>query len=146
MSRERLRRLVETADTPAAARREVRKLMREAINGEHVLLAIVDILDSLVDGQEARGGEAVPLDGERISALGKALDGHFKLLNKVLPDLKSVELTGSDGGPLQVMGRQVSDIELAARLLWHLRKQGTTVEGEVEAEEPPGERSLDFLD
>lgn len=141
---EKLRRLVGPNPDPKAVSRAAKKLLREAIQGENVLLSIGDILDRLVQGQEPdpNGGPTpLPLDSERISALKGALDGHFKLLNKVLPDLRSVELTGADGEAL-IPRQEVSNVELAARLLYHLRATGTTVEGEVVEPEDDG---LDFL-
>ena len=140
---EKLRRLVGPNPDARAVSRGVKKLLREAIQGEQVLLSIGDILDRLMQGQEPSpdGGPPLPLDSERIAALKGAMDGHFKLLNKVLPDLRSVELTGADGEAL-IPKAEVSNIELAARLLYLARSAGVTVDAEVEEAEDEG---LDFL-
>lgn len=39
------------------------------------------------------------------------LGGYFKILNKVLPDLKAVELTGADGGPVTITDKPLSKEE-----------------------------------
>lgn len=132
---------------PVAARREARKQLRESIQGRHLLLSIEDIVKRLTSGVELTvdpppgvDPDTVSLSNDRISALRAALDAHFKLLNKVLPDLKAVELTGADGGPLQVEEQERSATEVAARLVWLLRTQGETIDVDTE------ESEHDFLD
>jgi len=113
----------------AATRDEI----RGRINGVWLVEGIVDTIRRLERGEEPSGGESVPLDAVRVSSLSSALQARFKLLGKVLPDLKAVEVTGADG---ERLAPEMNRTELAARMLFLLRSQGVTVEGELEPAEP----------
>lgn len=64
-----------------------RDVLREQIQGDKCLKSINE---SLLILQR----DYLKLGPEESQALKAALDGNFKLLNKVLPDLKAVEHTG----------------------------------------------------
>jgi hypothetical protein len=133
--------------TPSEVRKNVaatRESVRARIDGVHLVDGIMTTVKTLEAGEELVGERAtpVPLDSTRVSALSVAMQARFKLLAKVLPDLKAVELSGPEGEPLEM--RETSPTEVAARLLWLWRQSGTTVEGEVEPEQPRKELP-DFL-
>lgn len=108
----------------------VRDQLRRMVDGETQLRCIGEILDRLTSGWEPvrdpRTGSAdwVPLDRDRVAALNAALSTHLKLLNKVLPDLKAVELSGPDG---ERLASGTSDrLVLATKLLaiWREEQEG----------------------
>ena len=110
---------------PAMSR--VKAELRRAVDGMRLLSRIerVTILlesgyERLYDPDTGRLGDALPLTAARVSALGKVLDAQFRLLNKVLPDLKAVELSGPDGAPLTSTG-QPDKMVLATKLVAVLR-------------------------
>lgn len=82
--------------------------LRTMVDGLQQLAAIVRSIEVLEAGVEqvlsASTGlmEEVPLSSTRTAQLAAAIAARQRLLNKVLPDLKAVELTGQDGGPLTV--------------------------------------------
>lgn len=138
---------VEKKLTPAEARKRVaatRELVRERINGVHLVDGIISTVKTLEAGEELVGKSEtpVPLDSTRVAALSAAMQARFKLLAKVLPDLKAVEVSGPEGEPLEA--RETNSTEVAARLLWMWRNQGVTVDAEPEPEEPEKELP-DFL-
>lgn len=119
---------------PAATR--VRAALREQINGEQKLARIEQVVQALLAGEEtvtdrATGQQTpVPLTRERVAALKTALDVELRLLSKVLPDLKAVEVTGEDGVPLPASSDRMV---LATKLMAIMREGGTlTIEGEAE--------------
>lgn len=57
-----------------------------------------------------------PVDSAVVSAVKAEADLHLKMLNKVLPDLKAIELKDTIG-QAQVNGRMMSDTELIHRLM-----------------------------
>ena len=109
---------------PAATR--VRAALRQQVDGERQLRAIEDIVSRLTAGSEPVLNEVtgqyqpVPLDSTRVTALNAALGAHFKLLGKVLPDLKAVEITGEDGEPLSLGGGS-DKLVLATKLMALMR-------------------------
>ena len=85
----------------AARRAELNRNMRkEALreslaNGEH-LRHVVSMAEKIADlGQ--------PLDSDQLQRLKVAIDTKLRLINKYLPDVKSIELTGEDGGPVYTL-------------------------------------------
>lgn len=58
---------------------------------------------------EAENSEDIT--SNRLAALRLVADIQFKLLNKVLPDLKAVEHTGEGGGPLTVQIVRFADTD-----------------------------------
>lgn len=76
--------------------------LRNTINGGAVVRSIGHCIGTLIAGEESRllGEEivSVPLSAERVTALRAAMDGSLRLLDKLLPSLKSVEVDSSVGG------------------------------------------------
>ena len=72
--------------------------MRDMIDGKALLSSVQAIMHALLYGMEVRtiAGEdvEVPIIAERAAQLRTVLDIHMQLLRKILPDLKSVEVTG----------------------------------------------------
>ena len=119
------------AVNPAAAR--VREAMRQRVDGERILERIEFCTQVLLSGWEpvtdpvSQTVTFVALSKERASALGKVMDIQLRLLAKVLPDLKAVELSGPDGEPLKVGGQD--RMVLATKLLAVMRSgEGGTVD------------------
>lgn len=131
--------------TPREQREEKlaqRESVRSRIDGRWLVDGIVSTIKTLEAGEEMVGGTAVPLDKGRVASLSVAMQARFKLLAKVLPDLKAVELAGPGGEPLDLQ-QGMTSTEGAARLLWLLQRaqaKGDVVEGEVMKPEMP-----DFL-
>ena len=69
-----------------AEKNRARAVLRQIIKGEEALQAVVEISDEL----RALGQQESPSNG-RVGALKAAADITLRLLDKVLPDLKSVE-------------------------------------------------------
>ena len=80
--------------------KRIRKHLREMVDGEALLGRIEQCHEMLMSGREGIINAAtgvttyVELSTLRTTQLGKALDVQFRLLAKILPDLKSIELTG----------------------------------------------------
>jgi hypothetical protein len=70
-----------------AEKNRARAVLRQIIKGEEALQAVVEISDEL---RAIGKGEEAPHNG-RVGALKAAADIKLRLLDKVLPDLKSVE-------------------------------------------------------
>jgi hypothetical protein len=103
-----------------ATKARIRRDLRGMVNGEDILMAISRVHQMMLDGREPIVNAAtgittyVVLDTLRTTQLGRVLDLNFKLLAKVLPDLKSIELTGAAlAGPQDSQDRMV----LATKLL-----------------------------
>ena len=54
-----------------------------------------------------------PLEPVEVQRLGKAIDSRLKLLNKYLPDVKAVEVTGENGGPMTTVQMSAEDYKKA---------------------------------
>jgi len=135
--------------------RREREALRQAIEVKEQLRQIARVIQSLESGTERVRVDGVEvdcaMDKSRVAALGVALNGRFRLLAKVMPDLKAVELDlGED-----TMGamREFNSIERAARvafLLERLREKRTgpdTVGGDpdLDAAAGPTKRRPSFL-
>ena len=68
----------------------------------------------------------VPLDATRTSQLKIVLDVQLRLLSKVLPDLKAVEMSGPDGEPLPAGSGD--RMVLATKLLAIMRERPAEVD------------------
>lgn len=98
----------------------VKEELRLLIQGEDLIADLGDITRQLRNGVEPVRMEdgaliETPMGPGRVSSLKAAADVKLALLRKVLPDLKAVELSGPDGGPL-VMTEEVNPVELLTRL------------------------------
>jgi hypothetical protein len=75
--------------------------LRKTISGVAVVQTISVCVGKLMDGDEQRtiAGEAVrvPLSSERVMSLRAAMDGSLRLLDKLLPSLKSLEVEAPNG-------------------------------------------------
>lgn len=120
-----------------------RETLRHRIRAEQHLEHIEAIGDVLLVGKEAIvepfTGEVqeVPLDSERRQQLSECAHLKLALMKKVLPDIKSVELTGAGGEELG-NNRAMAEIELRNRLRAIFTGQSLprVLEGVVVAEEP----------
>lgn len=99
-----------------------REILRRRINGERHIDALLGCAEALHSGRSIEinpeTGQLVgppPLDSAAVSAIKAEADIHLKLLNKVLPDLKAIELKDTIGEP-KIDGRLMSDTELVHRL------------------------------
>lgn len=98
----------------------VREQLRALIIGEDLIADIVDIAQKLNRGTEktvnSEGGyQDVVMGRDRAGSLKAAAEVKLALLRKVLPDLKAVELTGAEGGPITTQS-EVNPVELLTRL------------------------------
>lgn len=93
---------------PAREKRDAnRAKVRDAIDGQGQLQAIAVIISKLESGYEdipvpdmdtgIEQAVSVPLSKERVGALRAAMEGRLRLLGKVVPDLKSVDLGDGEG-------------------------------------------------
>lgn len=82
------------AATVAAKNKAIRQeaLREQLSNGGHVQ-HVIEIASKLSE-------QHLELESSAIQALRAAADIKLKLIGKYLPDLKSTELTGADGGPI----------------------------------------------
>lgn len=90
-------------DTATAAARNKRirqEALREQLAAQGHVQHAVDLISKL-------SNESQEIDANMVNRMRIALDGHFKLIDKYLGNIKSVELTGEDGGPV-TLGIQVS--------------------------------------
>ena len=109
-----------------AVRRENRRITREElrrrIDGQTQLEEIMKALTFLSGSRDIevdpQTGQILkigtPLDATQISAVKAEIDTRMKLLNKIMPDLKAVELTGDEGDPLVVKLVQFSQVAAQA--------------------------------
>jgi hypothetical protein len=138
------------------ARAEQTLQAREFVRHEIQALRHVQDLENmalmLLSGQEAavdpvtEQPSLIPLDKDRTSQLNVCANIKFRLLAKVLPDIKAVELTGAGGEELGSQ-RQLAEMELRNRLRAVLTqgKPLELVEELVEDAEPVEETSYECL-
>ena len=60
------------------------------------------LVQQVIATAEKLADETVELDTNMVARLKAANDARLKLMAKYLPDVKSVEMTGEDGAPIQV--------------------------------------------
>lgn len=78
------------AATRAHLNKAVRQeALREQLSKQGHVQSAVDIIGKLTDLDNE-------MDSIEVQRLGKAMDGHFKLINKYLPELKASELSMVD--------------------------------------------------
>jgi len=147
----------------AEDRVEEREHLRLEIESRKLLSGMHDIFHTLISGVEVSAFQdtddidddgrqiqrIVPLSRDRVASLKAAADVADKLLKKVLPDLKQIEMVDPGG---KGEGRILENIELANRMRLYiesLNKRGVVipirpgdqiVEAEFTTEQP-----LDFL-
>ena len=108
----------------------MREQAREKIQPNEIITELIEI-DISLQGETDLAGNPIPLERETIAQLKARADIKFRLLSKVLPDLKateSVSYSSHDHQHAHLHGTvdQVSNMELAQRLqLWrstHLKE------------------------
>jgi len=98
------------AMTRAQSNRAIRQeALREQLSSQGHVQHVIEIIDKLK--QLDTGYDAI-----QVTRLRVAIDAHLKLANKYIPDLKATEMTGPDGGPLELIAYDLTDTELAQRL------------------------------
>ena len=81
----------ETGKTRAAKNKSIRKeALRDQLSAQGHVQHVIDITDKLSDLD-------ITLENVDVTRLKAAADLKLKLINKYLPDLKAVELSGKDG-------------------------------------------------
>lgn len=84
------------AQTRAAMNKAVRQeALREQLSKQKHVEYVVEIAKKLDE-------QALSLESSHIQAYRASAEIRLKLINKYLPDLKSTELTGADGGDIAV--------------------------------------------
>ncbi len=136
----------------AEKRVEEREHLRLEIKGRKLLdgmhEAVFKLLLGVEEGDEA--GLFIRLSKDRIASLKAGIDGADKLMRKVLPDLKQIEISPGDGGG---EGRILDSVELQNRMRLYIeaiQKRGDNVvpfrqEEEVAVEGELVDESMDFL-
>ena len=110
-------------------------VLRERINGPHLLSKILSLAETLERGwvpeydfprnrpvaeltpEDFHVVDWVELRPPQLQRLKASLDVYMRLLNKVLPDLKSIDMVDSSQ-----TGRTLSQVEMANRLYAAIRK------------------------
>ena len=88
--------MARSGQSRAEANRAIRQqALREQLAGKGLLQQAIEISEKLGDLNKE-------LDANQISRLRAAGDLKMKLVAKYLGDVKSVELTGEDGGPVAI--------------------------------------------
>lgn len=144
----------------------MREQAREQINPTEIITQLIEIDVELQGETHIQSGMKIPMERETIAQLRARADIKFRLLSKVLPDLKSTEsvsYSAHDHQHLHAHGdlAAVSNMELAQRLqLWrrdHLNEISTaeltvpaplgptSPELKVASEQPPTSNIEDFL-
>lgn len=115
-------------------KRRIKAELRALIDGgvvlhdiERLCMVLERGYDVLVDDKTFEIVDRIPHTSARVAAIGKVLDAKFKMLNKVLPDLKAIELTGEDGKPIEIdaKGDRSGRMVMATKLL-HLLHEART--------------------
>lgn len=87
------------AATAAAKNRKIRQeALRDQLQAQGHLQHLVDIATKLRE-------QHIDLEATSITSLKAAADLHCKMINKYLPDLKSVEITGDEDNPVAMSGK-----------------------------------------
>ena len=124
----------------AEKRIEEREHLRLELKAREYIHTVHGIIETLVAGTEAlamEGGakEKIPLSRQRVQALKTAMDGSLRLLDRVLPPLKAVEVQKAP----EDQGLTMQQLSTHDLLKIALARQENIVEGECEviSESPP---------
>lgn len=91
--------------------RQVRQeALRDQLQAQGHVQHVVDIVDKLTN-------ESADIERDMVSRYKIALDAKLKLINKYLPDVKAVEVTGEGGGPVEHDHFHQLDLEAALAVL-----------------------------
>ena len=94
---------MKTMARPDKNKQRRREALREELQAREYLRQL-----ELVDTELTTNWKS--LSSENVSALRLKADLNFKRLGKVLPDLKAVEISGDDGGPLELKIVSFADV------------------------------------
>lgn len=84
------------AETRAQLNRKVRQeALRDQLSNQKHIEKVIENLEKLAN-------LADDLDATQVQRLKSANDGHLKLINKYLPDLKMTEITGDPDAPAEL--------------------------------------------
>ena len=124
----------------------MREQAREQISATQLIADLEDI-DTQLQGETDEGGRAIPMEREIISALKARADIKFRLLDKVLPSLKSTESTNLNVHDHNHVHTKVNSVELATRFrMWQQQQEAKTIEGKVAETQPSTpDEEYDFL-
>ena len=84
----------------ATAKDRNRRIRQDALREQ---LAAGGHVQHIVEIAQKLSNEHIELDPTMVSRLKAAADIKCKLINKYLPDLKAVEITGEDGDPIDMV-------------------------------------------
>ncbi len=141
-------RVIERAKQRALDKIEEREHLRLELKAREYIRTVHGIIDTFVRGQEPVRDPlgqplplepGVPLDRSRVQALKAAMDGSLRLLDRVLPPLKAVEVQ-EDPEKTVANPMKLSTSELIG-LVTRMAKPQRTIEAEVVEPEvkPPWE-------
>lgn len=129
--------LVDRARQRAERKIEEREHLRLELKAREYIQVCHEVIDVLRAGVELPGAHTIPgapsiapgtpLDRGRVQALKAAMDGSLRLLDRVLPPLKAVEVTR---GP-----EEQEPMTLTSGELMRLAMKLTSIPGEVEEEQ-----------
>lgn len=92
------------AATSAAKNRRIRQdALREQLSAKGLVQQVIEISNKLEEQHDS-------LESSHIQALKASADLKLKLVNKYLPDLKAVELTGDENKPIATDNKFVVEI------------------------------------
>ncbi len=115
---------------------EEREHLRLELKAREYIQVCHTVIDKLLVGEETvkaidGSEERVPLDRARVQALKSAMDGSLRLLDRVLPPLKAVEVSDS-------LEKQADPTRLTTSELHQLiKKMGKRAPVTIEQKEPP---------
>ena len=94
----------DTRNLKARRRDMYRTEVLESLKQRGLIQQVAETADKLAD-------ETVDLDPQMVARLKAANDARLALIRKYLPDLKAMEHTGADGGPIE------QDVSIGIRFL-----------------------------
>ena len=77
---------------------ENRKIRQEALRDQ---LSSQKLVEKVIDNITKMEQQGAAMEGQELQALKAATESRLKLINKYLPDLKAMELTGDPDSPLE---------------------------------------------
>ena len=84
------------AATKAATNRKIRQdALRDQLSKQKLVEKVIDNVRKMEE-------QGASMESQELNALKAANDARLRLINKYLPDLKAMELTGEDGNPIEV--------------------------------------------
>ena len=148
LSFEQREHVIQRAQQRALDKIEEREHLRLELKAREYIRTVHGVIDTLVAGQEPQRDNLgkplmteafIPLDRARVQALKAAMDGSLRLLDRVLPPLKAVEVQ-EDPEKTATNPMKLSTTELIG-LVTRMAKKPQVIEAEVVEPEtkPPWE-------